>query len=245
MGREDNKESKGFFGKLFKKIDESLETGRSKISAEGTSTQSKNAESTSVVSSPSKKQEGSTSTVYLSREIRTDKPQKIGANLMVIPDGVEIVGNITGKCDAQIYGKINGDIVIEGKLEIGPSASVKSKIRAVSAYIHGNIEGEIECDEDVEIGEKSRVTADITAVQRVIISGTVKGNIKAGSLVKLLSTAKVDGDITVVKSLSIDENAVFNGRCIRGKPENIKLTPIANSTPKSSSQNVSAQQVKK
>lgn len=251
MAREDNKESKGLFGKFFKKLDESLETSRGKTVAETSTPEEKGTKLPSVGVSPSKQLESGTTT-YAIRDTKTDKLQKIGVNRMLIPEGVVIEGSIVGECDAQIYGTVNGNITIKGKLELGAPAKVKGTIRAVSSMINGNVEGNVHCDEDVEIGQNSKVVAEITAGQRVIISGVVKGNIKAGALVKLLSTAKVEGDVTVVKNFSIDENAVFNGKCIMGKVEDIKPTGIGNNpaissgkTPSSGVPGASSQQIKK
>ncbi|MCX8065463.1 MAG: polymer-forming cytoskeletal protein [Candidatus Hydrogenedentes bacterium] len=241
MSKEESKESKGILGKLFKRLDESLETSRSKIVSENTSKQERDTISASLVGSP-EKLSSTTTTTSTSRETKIDKTQKIGVSRMVIPEGVFIKGSISGECDAQIYGIVDGDITIKGKLELGPSARVKGLIKAISSSINGTVEGNIECNEDVEIGQNSKVTADIIAGQRVMISGIVKGNIKAGALVKLLSTAKVEGDVTVVKSFSIDENAVFNGKCIMGKIEDIKT--VTNESIKSPT-SVSSQQVKK
>lgn len=234
MGKEEGKESKGFFEKIFKRIDESLESSRGKSQIEEFPKQEKVASGTSGTGTPDKA--SNISDQHTTRESVINKTQKIGVNRMIIPEGVVIKGSINGECDAQIYGIIDGNITIKGKLELGPSARVKGFIKANSSLINGVVEGNIECDEDVEVGQNSKVNADIVAGQRVMISGVVKGNIKAGALVKLLSTAKVEGDVNVTKNFSIDENAVFNGKCIMGKMEDIKpvssdVGKVSNSTP--------------
>lgn len=81
----------------------------------------------------------------------------------------------------------------------------------VNLRINGKFEGSLDTKGSIIIGQAATVKANIIG-EKVTIAGTVKGNIKAMESIKLLSTAQVIGDIEVPK-ISIDEGAIFNGKC--------------------------------
>lgn len=81
-----------------------------------------------------------------------------------------------------------------------------------SVRVDGTIPGNLKCEELLVIGPDGTINGDITT-QNVIISGKVEGDIIANGKLELLSTGKLVGNITA-KSLVIDENASFDGRCI-------------------------------
>jgi cytoskeletal protein CcmA (bactofilin family) len=91
---------------------------------------------------------------------------------------------------------IGSDVTIVGKL-VGQG----------TVTIFGRIEGELRASE-VTIGEGAEIQGNIVA-QELTVGGYVKGTIHA-ERVKLIGTAKVEGDI-FHRSLSIDENAMFEG----------------------------------
>ena len=74
------------------------------------------------------------------------------------------------------------------------------------------ITGNCTCEKDLILGAEGAIKGNIS-VQNVIISGKVEGDISARGKLELLSTGRVVGNITA-KSLVIDEDAYFDGRCI-------------------------------
>jgi cytoskeletal protein CcmA (bactofilin family) len=97
---------------------------------------------------------------------------------------------------------ISADITIVGK--ITGKGTVK---------ISGSIKGEVHAS-TVTITDGAQVEGDIVA-EEVTIGGRVKGTIHANR-VKLSSSAIVEGDI-FHRSLSIEENARFEGSSKRGE----------------------------
>ena len=77
--------------------------------------------------------------------------------------------------------------------------------------IDGTLNGNCECKELLILGTDGQIKGDITA-QNVLISGKVDGDIVANGKLELLSTGKLVGNITA-RSLVIDEDACFDGRC--------------------------------
>jgi len=82
---------------------------------------------------------------------------------------------------------------------------------AVNLRINGKFEGNLTTKGNLIIGKSAEVKADILG-ENITIAGSVKGKIKATSMLQFTSTAMVIGDIAVSR-LSIEEGAVFNGKC--------------------------------
>jgi excisionase family DNA binding protein len=81
----------------------------------------------------------------------------------------------------------------------------------VNLRINGKFEGTLKAKGSLIVGEGAMITADIDGEQ-VIISGSVRGKIKSSRTIGLTSTANVYGDVETPQ-FSIEEGAVFNGRC--------------------------------
>ena len=95
-----------------------------------------------------------------------------------------------------------------GETSIGSDVTIVGKLVGQGTVtIFGRIEGELRASE-VTIGEGAEIQGNIVA-QELTVGGYVKGTIHA-ERVKLIGTAKVEGDI-FHRSLSIDENAMFEG----------------------------------
>ena len=77
--------------------------------------------------------------------------------------------------------------------------------------IDGEFTGTITASGMVIIGEKGEIKGDIVAGD-VIVAGNVNGNVKAKGKTEVAATGLIFGDL-ITKSLSIDENAVFQGQC--------------------------------
>ncbi len=96
---------------------------------------------------------------------------------------------------------------------IGPGAVLNGNLTAPETIrIDGTLNGDCICEGDLILGAEGVIDGNISA-RSVTLSGKVTGDIKAQEKLELLPTAEVTGDITS-KSLIIDENASFDGRCI-------------------------------
>ena len=95
---------------------------------------------------------------------------------------------------------VKGDVICEGLLRI-----------------EGRVEGSIKGNGEITIAESADLKADVEG-RKVVVLGKVEGNIKAKESVELISSAHVFGDITTDK-ISIEEGAIFTGKCITKVPE--------------------------
>ena len=95
---------------------------------------------------------------------------------------------------------------------IGPGAVFDGNFQTPeSVRVDGTINGNCNCKELLIVGVEGKINGDITS-QNVIISGKVEGDIAASGKLELLSTGKLVGNI-IARSLVVDEDACFDGRC--------------------------------
>lgn len=101
--------------------------------------------------------------------------------------------------------------VIEGKI------SIKNSVR-----VDGRIVGEISSTGTITIGEKGEIEGNVNAT-KAVVGGKVKGRINAAVKAILEAHSVLIGDLKTAK-LTIDEGAMFEGRCLmpdeEGKPTN-------------------------
>jgi cytoskeletal protein CcmA (bactofilin family) len=98
----------------------------------------------------------------------------------VIGKSLTLVGQITGKEDLVLDGRLEGDVDLpENRLTIGPSGHLQGRARAREIVIHGTVQGNLEASERVEIKKNSRVIGDLKA-QRPVIEDEAyfKGNVE-------------------------------------------------------------------
>ncbi|SDY61236.1 Polymer-forming protein [Proteiniborus ethanoligenes] len=108
--------------------------------------------------------------------------------------------------------KKNEDTI--GKIDtlIGSNTKFSGKIEAKGAIrIDGELDGDVIVEGNVTIGPEGKIIGNITC-SSIYISGTVKGNIHCREQLRLGNTAKLIGDAEV-KTLIVDENAIFDGKC--------------------------------
>ncbi|HOV32412.1 MAG TPA: polymer-forming cytoskeletal protein [Candidatus Hydrogenedens sp.] len=243
MGKdEDKKETKSLFGKLrFRQWNEVLQANRApqdEMKKQETGVNKEEAKPVATTE-PIKQAQPEKETGL----VNIPKPQRTGLKVMIIPENVYIEGSVRGECDAEIYGKINGNIQIKGNLILGKTAEVKGSIKALSTSIDGTVEGKIESTNDIEFGPNSKVQSELISGQRIIISGRINGTIHAEVGIKLQPTARLNGDITAMKWFSMQEGAIFNGNCSMQKIEKRATPQQPITTPNPN--NFTQQQIKK
>lgn len=140
------------------------------------------------------------------------RAKNVKAQRMIVPEGVIIDGSMTSGSETEIGGRVEGNVTVEGRLYLGPSALITGNVRATACKVEGLVEGKMECSDELELVRSGRLNADVVAGKKMILAGQVFGNVLTGGSVYILSTAKVTGDIRA-KSVVIEEGATFNGRC--------------------------------
>jgi len=136
---------------------------------------------------------------------------------MVVPEGVIIEGNMTSGSETEIAGKIDGNVTVDGRLYLAPSALISGNVRATSCRVDGLVEGKVECTQDLELGKTGRLSADAIGGREITLAGQVFGDISTGGVIRLLASAKITGNIRT-RRVVMEEGALFNGSCTMRTP---------------------------
>ena len=101
---------------------------------------------------------------------------------------------------------------------IGKGAVFDGNLTAPEAIrLDGTLNGNCECKDLLIVGVDGMIKGDIVT-ENMIIAGRVEGDIVAHGKLELYSTGKLLGNITA-KSLVVDEDACFDGRCTMTSPD--------------------------
>ena len=83
---------------------------------------------------------------------------------------------------ARVEGRLRGQVVAEGTLEIGPEADVHARIEVDVLVVEGLVEGEVLARERVEVRATGRVTAAVRTPRLVLAEGgRIEGRIEMGA----------------------------------------------------------------
>jgi len=91
----------------------------------------------------------------------------------VIADDLHIKGTITFATSLMIKGTLEGEIVSEGLLVVGPTAKIGARIVTKSLISHGEITGDVTASEQVVLKQSAVQTGNITTPYIVVENGSV------------------------------------------------------------------------
>ena len=90
----------------------------------------------------------------------------------------QIKGRIYGKGQVVLGGVFEGELEIQGKLTVDPTAKLKGTFRSEKIRIRGTLEGDLDCARMVTLGSTARVDGDVTAPRLQMENGAwLKGRI--------------------------------------------------------------------
>jgi cytoskeletal protein CcmA (bactofilin family) len=93
-----------------------------------------------------------------------------------------ILGNVSGQGDLEIRGKVQGNVVLTGRVAVARGGSVLGKIEAVHVSVHGEVRGDLVASDGVSIGQSGDVEGQILAPRVAIEAGArVRGHLRTGS----------------------------------------------------------------
>ncbi|MDJ0656264.1 MAG: polymer-forming cytoskeletal protein [Xanthomonadales bacterium] len=97
----------------------------------------------------------------------------------VIGGSLTINGNISGKEDLLVEGKVEGDISLpDNVVTVGGSGEVNARIQAAIIVVEGRVEGDLVGEEQIEIRRSGNVLGNIKAPRVGLEDGAqFKGNI--------------------------------------------------------------------
>ncbi len=91
----------------------------------------------------------------------------------LISEGCKISGTVSGACDFQISGEIDGDCELEGTVTLTKKGSWTGTIRAGNVIVAGRVEGDIVANGHVEITESARITGTVSGEAIAVAEGAV------------------------------------------------------------------------
>ncbi len=90
-----------------------------------------------------------------------------------LADDLHIAGTITSKSSLMIKCSLDGEIVSEGLLIVGPTAKVNAKVTTKKLVSHGEITGDVTASEQVMLKETATQTGNITTQNIIVESGSL------------------------------------------------------------------------
>ena len=91
----------------------------------------------------------------------------------LISEGCRVTGVLTGSCDFQVNGEVEGDCEIDSTLMLAKSGLWKGTIRAANVIVSGHVEGDIFATGSVEITDTARMTGTVSAEAIAVAEGAV------------------------------------------------------------------------
>jgi len=106
-------------------------------------------------------------------------------SINIIGKGTKIVGDITSAGDVRIDGFLTGNIVISGKLVLGPHGLIEGNITSVNAELEGEVKGIVNISETLSLKSTARINGDIVTTKLMIEPGALfTGTCNMGAKVK-------------------------------------------------------------
>ncbi len=97
---------------------------------------------------------------------------KVQHTQSVIAPDTSFKGNINGRDDLIVSGKIEGDIQSNGMVKVNKSGSVQGNITGRFIVFAGKLDGDIKKAEQVEIQPTARINGNITTSRLAIAEGS-------------------------------------------------------------------------
>ena len=91
----------------------------------------------------------------------------------LISEGCRVSGVLTGNCDFQVNGEVEGDCEIDSTLMLAKSGLWKGTIRASNVIVSGHVEGDIFAAGHIEITDTAKITGTVTAEAIAVAEGAV------------------------------------------------------------------------
>lgn len=91
----------------------------------------------------------------------------------ILAPGAVIKGDITSDTDLRLDGIMEGNLVSDGKVILGPSSSLVGNITCSNAEISGLVKGNVIAPEQLSLKSQSRIDGSITTSTLIIESGAV------------------------------------------------------------------------
>lgn len=171
---------------------------------------------------PSARDEGGNNPNVSADDLALRRARNVSTQRMIIPEGVIIDGSLNSGSETDINGRIDGNVTVEGYLNLGPAALVSGNVRAQRCTVEGCVDGKMECSDEIILGRNGRLNADCIAGKQISVAGQIFGDIQCSGLLRIEASAQVTGNI-MARKIIMEEGAMLNGTCaMRPAAERVK-----------------------
>ncbi len=94
-------------------------------------------------------------------------------NVTIIGKGSRVRGRITGAANLEIYGLVEGEILVQGDLTVGDTGMVASDLSGRRVVVRGAVKGNISGEESVFLEDGAKVVGDVRAPRVAIGKGAL------------------------------------------------------------------------
>lgn len=96
----------------------------------------------------------------------------------VLGESALVIGNVEGQGDLEVRGRIQGDVVLEGRLLIAQAGSVLGTVEAINVTVSGELRGDVIASDNVLVTAGARIEGNIAAPRVAIEPGaSVRGQL--------------------------------------------------------------------
>ena len=100
----------------------------------------------------------------------------------IIGRSAHVRGKLTGEGDLEIYGRVDGDVVVEGEVTVEQGGLVGSNVTARRIIVRGAVKGDLVAEEAVVLEEGARVVGDVRAPRVAVeVGALLRGHVQAGA----------------------------------------------------------------
>lgn len=90
---------------------------------------------------------------------------------------VQVNGDIAGKTDLRIAGKVYGNVSIDGELILEKLAIIEGDVKCGAAILAGVIKGNVDCKSKLVLQDNAKIIGNVKAEQLIINEGSIlQGN---------------------------------------------------------------------
>ena len=94
-------------------------------------------------------------------------------SISVVTEGITVRGDIVGKDNLSIAGKVEGAVDIDGRLSVEESGHVMETVDVTEAWIAGTVNGDVRATALIHVAETGRVGGEIVAPRIIVDPGAV------------------------------------------------------------------------
>lgn len=98
---------------------------------------------------------------------------------------------------ARVEGRLHGEVVADGTLEVGPEADVHARIEVDVLVVEGLVEGEVVARERVQVLATGRITAAVRTPRLVVAEGgRIEGRLEMGTRKRSAASSSASASAT-------------------------------------------------